>query len=128
MSAPLPMSTPSSMNALQVSWTDRLLGRSRIEVPCLVQVERTADALFTHAVPEGVDVNPGDVVLVHGAPSHVPFGTVASYPCRATVVRGGPLDRIRARLDGLFALTELYEVGFQPSHDPGLQSIRAGRV
>lgn len=109
-------------------WYDRLLGRSRVEVDCLVEIERTADALFTHAVPEGVLVQPGDVVLVHGAPSHVPFGTVATYPCRATVLRGGPIDRLRARIDGLFALTELYEVGFQPSHDPGLASIRPGRA
>ena len=30
----------------------------------------------------------------------------------ATVVRGGPLDRLRARIEGYLELTELYEVSF----------------
>jgi len=108
---------------------DRLLGRSQVQVPCVVEIERTADALFTHAVPEGVEVQPGDTVLVHGAPDHVPFGTIATYPCRATVLRGGPIDKLLARIEGLFAMTELYEVGFQPSDDRGaLASLRPSRV
>jgi hypothetical protein len=30
----------------------------------------------------------------------------------ATVFRGGPLDRLRARVEGYLELTELYEVSF----------------
>ena len=36
----------------------------------------------------------------------------SSCGARATVVRGGPLDRLRARIEGYLELTELYEVSF----------------
>ena len=55
---------------------------------------------------------PGDEVIVHDAPAMVPFGTQHFYYRRATVVRAGPMERLRARLAGYLELTELYEVGF----------------
>ena len=43
---------------------------------------------------------------------HVAFGERLVVRRTATVVRAGPLDRLRARLEGYLELTELYEVSF----------------
>ena len=43
-----------------------LTGGRTIEVPCTVDIEQTFDSLHAHASPEGVDVGPGDRVVVHG--------------------------------------------------------------
>lgn len=85
-----------------------------VEATCLVDMEQTHDSLHAHAVPVGVEVQPGDVVLVHDAPSYVPFGEKLTKQCRATVLRAGPIGRMKARLGGLLLLTDLYEVGFMP--------------
>jgi hypothetical protein len=90
--------------------------RDRINVPCNVDIEQTPDSLHAHAIPEGIDIRPGDVVVVHGAPGGVRFGERVSLRCRATVVRANWFGRGWARLTGMLALTELYEVGFEPRH------------
>ena len=89
--------------------------RRTVEVPCTVEIEQTPESLHAHAIPEGIEIRPGDVVLVHGAPARVAYGARVRVECRATVVRAGPLRRFWTRLAGLAELTELYEVGFQPS-------------
>jgi hypothetical protein len=89
-------------------------GRRTITVPCVVEIEQTAESFHAHAIPQEIDIRPGDSVLVHGAPSHVAFGERVSLSCRATVTRAGWLDRTWTQLAGLFELTELYEVGFAP--------------
>ena len=93
------------------------IGRRTVEVPCTVEVEQTPESLHAHAVPEDVDLRPGDVVLVHGAPGRIGFGDRVRIQGRATVVRAGPLRRAWTRLAGLFELTELYEVGFSPRRE-----------
>jgi hypothetical protein len=85
-----------------------------IEVPCFVEVEQTAEFLFAQAIPEGVEIGPGDQVLVRGAPGRIRFGEKLRVECTATVIRAGFFGRYWARLSGLLALFELYEVGFQP--------------
>jgi len=57
-------------------------------------------------------IKPGDQVMVHDAPTGVEFGQRLVVRRTATVVRGGPLDRLRARIEGYLELTELYEVSF----------------
>ncbi len=88
-----------------------------VEVSCVVDLEQTHDSLHAHAVPEGVELFPGDVVMVHDAPSYVPFGERLTRECRATVTRAGWLGRSWTRLSGMFELTDLYEVGFSPKDD-----------
>ncbi len=83
-----------------------------VEVTCVVDMEQTHDSLHAFAVPEDIDLQPGDVVLVHDAPSYVPFGERLVRECRATVTRAGPFGRFWAKVCGMFQLTELYEVGF----------------
>lgn len=88
--------------------------RRTIEVPCTVEVEQTADTLFAHVALEGFDVDEGDVVTVHDAPTHIGFGERVVTKSRATIHRANPLQRLWTRLTAYLELTELYEVGFQP--------------
>jgi hypothetical protein len=91
-----------------------LTGRRTIEVPCLLDIEQTPESFHAHAVPEGIELRPGDVVQVHDAPAHVEFGECYTRPSRATVMRAGWLDRAWTRLTAPFEMLDLYEVGFQP--------------
>jgi hypothetical protein len=97
---------------------ERLLGRQTVDVGCTVDIEQTPESLHAHAVPDGIDIRPGDVVVVHGAPDRVAFGERVTLQCRATVVRAGWLRRRWTRLTAWLELTELYEVGFQPKEAP----------
>ena len=87
--------------------------RQYIEVPCTVEIEQTSETLHAHVTLDGdVEIAPGDAVQVHDAPTGVPFGERLVVRRTATVVRGNPLDRLRARIEGYLELTELYEVSF----------------
>ena len=96
-------------------WT---IGRRTVEVPCTVEIEQTPESLHAYAVPEGIEIRPGDVVLVHGAPTQIAFGDRLCVQGRATVVRAGWMRQMWTRMAGLFELTELYEVGFSPWRGP----------
>jgi hypothetical protein len=89
-----------------------------VDVPCTVEIEQTAESFHAHAIPEGIEIRAGDRVLVHGAPSHVEFGSRISVPCRATVIRAGWFERVWTQTTALFELTQLYEVGFEPRETP----------
>ncbi len=91
------------------SW---LIGRERIEVPCTVEVENTFDRLFTHVDLADVEVGPGDEVLVHDAPTEVPYGERVVMQSRATVVRASRLERLWTQLTGDFEFMELLEFSF----------------
>ena len=85
----------------------------RSEVPCTVDLEMTHDHFHAHVDLQGVTVDPGDEVLVHDAPSRIPFGTVRTIESRATVHRASWLRRQVVRLTGGTELDELYDVGFE---------------
>jgi hypothetical protein len=87
--------------------------RQRFDVPCTIEIEQTSETLHAHVVLDGdVQIEPGDEVMVHNAPTHVAFGERLVVRRTATVVRGSLLDRLRARIEGYLELTELYEVSF----------------
>jgi hypothetical protein len=90
-----------------------IFGRKSIDVTCTVDIEQTPESFYAFAVPEGIDIRPGDTVQIHGAPTEVRFGDRVSLQCRATVVRASWPERLWTRLTACFELTELYEVGFQ---------------
>jgi len=92
----------------------RPAGARRLEVPCTVEIERTAESLHAYAIPEGVELRPGDRVIVHGAPGQIGFGESVSFETRATVLRAGPLERAWTQLVAIAELAELYHVGFEP--------------
>jgi hypothetical protein len=87
---------------------------TRIEVPCFLDIEQTAESFHAHAVPEGIDIRPGDQVLVHGAPPRIGFGERLCQQSSATVTRASALGRVWTYLTSPLAFTELFEVGFQP--------------
>lgn len=88
--------------------------RRTLTVPCVLEIERTADSFHAHAVPEGIELRPGDRVVVHGAPERLAFGERAAFRSYATVTRANLLERARTRFAAVFELTELYHVGFEP--------------
>jgi hypothetical protein len=89
-----------------------------IEVACDIDIERSPASLHAHAIPDGIDIRPGDYVLVHADRTDVGFGEHVTYRCRATVWRANWFQRTWTQFAGLFELTELYEVGFMPKETP----------
>ena len=92
--------------------------RRSIDVDCDIDIEQTPESFHAHAVPDGVDIRPGDVVTVHDVPTGVGFGDRIICRTRATVLRAGPLERAWTEFTGLFEITGLYEVGFEPKETP----------
>ena len=71
--------------------------RKTFDVPCTIEIEQTSETLHAHVVLDGnIQIQPGDEVMVHDAPTRVEFGERLVVRRTATVVRGGPLDRLRA--------------------------------
>lgn len=90
---------------------------SAVSIECDVDLERSNDSFHAYAVPDGIDIRPGDVVQVHGMPDRLQFGESRRFRARATVNRAGPLKRAWTELAGMFELTSLYEVGFAPAEE-----------
>ena len=95
-----------------MSWLDRLT-RQTFEARCTVEIEHSPESLHAHVRLLGdFEAEPGDQVLVHGAPTDVPYGGRIVVERVATVVRAGSFERAWTRLAGNFELTELYDVSF----------------
>ena len=89
------------------------LTRQNFEAPCTVEIEHSPESLHAHVVIEGdIEMQPGDQVLVHDAPTDAPHGERIVVRRTATVIRAGLLERAWTRLAGNFELTELYDVSF----------------
>ncbi|MCE2900611.1 MAG: hypothetical protein ACK6DP_05520 [Gemmatimonas sp.] len=85
----------------------------RSEVPCTVDLEMTHDHFHAHVDLKGVEVDPGDEVLVRNAPSRIAFGTTTTFESSAEVKRASWLKRQIVKLTGGTEIHELYEVGFE---------------
>ena len=89
--------------------------RRCFETECTIEIEHTADNLHAHVeLADGMRMEPGDRVLVHGDPIHIPFGERRVLYRQATVDRAGAFERWWTKLSATFLLTELYEVSFTP--------------
>ena len=89
------------------------LFRRRFEAPCTVEIEHSPESLHAHVEILGdFVVQPGDEVLVHDAPTDVPYGEKITVERTATIIRAGLFERIWTRFIGNFELTELYDVSF----------------
>ena len=84
-----------------------------VEARCLVEVEVTPESLHAYSAPLGLEIEPGDVMVIHDPPISVDYGERLTRECWATVQRAGLLRRTWTKASGLFALTQLYEVGFE---------------
>ncbi len=89
------------------------LYRRRREVSCTIDLEATEEDFHAHVELEGIEVNEGDEVLVHNAPSGIPIGTRRRMSSRATVHQASLPRRILTRVLGTSEITGLYEVGFE---------------
>lgn len=89
------------------------LFRQRIEVAATIDLEATDRELHAHVILEGVEVNEGDEVLVHGAPCYIALNEKRTMPARATVSKASLPRRAWERVMGRTRITELYEVGFE---------------
>ena len=72
----------------------RLLGKRTIDVPCTIEIENTFESLHAHVeLHDGLEVEAGDEVLVHGDPIRVPYGQKVTLQRMATVTRASRLQR-----------------------------------
>jgi hypothetical protein len=102
--------------------TQRLFVDSRktVEVTCTVDIAQTPTELYAHVALDGIEVQPGDTVLVQGGPLLARHGERLVCDRLATVTRAGRLERFWTRVRGCFDLAELFEVGF--SQDRHMQT------
>lgn len=100
---------------MMVGW---LTSRRVLEVPCSLDLEESFESLHAYVELDGVEIEPGDEVIVHDPPTAVSYGERLVWRGRATVVKASPLERFWIRLTSRLELTELYEVGFQTWRTP----------
>jgi hypothetical protein len=81
-------------------------------VKCSVDMSNTSEYLYAHVDLDGIQVGPGDQVLVHDPIVELPFGEVLSYQRTATVSKAGWLSRFWVYLTARLEITLLYEVSF----------------
>ena len=98
-----------------------LFGAETLEIECDIDLERSDDSFHAYAIPDGVEIGPGDRLVVHGMPDRLEYGENRRFRARATLHRAGPLRRAWTEFAGVFELTSLYEVGFQPAEELTLQ-------
>lgn len=90
-----------------------LFTRTKETVPCTVEVSHRFESLHAHVrFDNGAVVNPGDEVLVHGAPIMAAYGEVIVERRTATITRASALERLWTRMTGDFGFMELCEFSF----------------
>lgn len=90
-----------------------MMKRRALETQCTVRVINTFDSLEAHVeLDDGITLEPGDEVRVHGAPIVVPYGEELEIRRRASVRRAGLIERTWTRLTGDLEFMELCEFSF----------------
>jgi hypothetical protein len=89
----------------------------QIELLCSIDIEQTQESFHAHAIPEGVEIRPGDIVTVHDAPENIEFGGHYIGERRGTLIRANALVRLWTQFSSIFEIGELYEVGFLPASE-----------
>lgn len=90
-----------------------MIGRRRaIPLRCSLDIENTAESLHAHAIPEDVELRPGDVVVLHDVDPEIGFGERRTGEARASLIRAGIFARFWTECCALFEIADLYEVGF----------------
>jgi hypothetical protein len=100
--------------------------KQRIDLRCVLDFEQTAESLHAHAIPQDVEIWPGDEIQLHDVPAMVGFGERLTGECRATLLRAGLIERAWTKFRSLFEIGELYEVGFQPLEDFNIAPTHTG--
>jgi hypothetical protein len=83
------------------------------QLTCDIDIEQSWESLHAHAIPEGIEIAAGDIIIVHDTADTL---SAAQYTGKrnATLIRAGFWRRHWTRFRSIFELTELFEVGFQP--------------
>jgi hypothetical protein len=89
-----------------------LLGRRQLTAQAVLDLEHTADSLHAHVEIDGIDLGPGDEVLLLGVDSRLRFGERRRRTAVAVVTRAGWLRRHWFRLTSMLQLTSLYDISF----------------
>jgi hypothetical protein len=84
-----------------------------VALTCDIDIEQSWESFHAHAIPDGIDIMPGDVILVHNTEA-LAAGNRYTGTCSATLTRAGFWRRRWTQFYSIFELSELYEVGFQP--------------
>ena len=85
----------------------------RFDIGCTIEIENTFESLHAHvALDDGIAIEPGDEVLVHGSEIIVPYGEKVTLRRTATVVRASALERAWTKLTGDLEFMELCEFSF----------------
>ena len=79
-----------------------LLSPRAVSIRADVDIEKTPESFHAYAVPDGIDIRAGDVVIVHGVPTDIGFGERLITQCSATVYRAGPLLRLWTAFTSMF--------------------------
>jgi hypothetical protein len=94
-----------------VNWN--LLRRRVFDTGCTVDVSHTFESLHAHVdLDGGIQMEPGDQVLIHGRPIHPPFGERVVERRTATVTRANWLERQWTKLVGNLECLDLLDVSF----------------
>ncbi|VVT04414.1 hypothetical protein [Rhizobium sp. EC-SD404] len=89
------------------------LTRTRIDLPCRIEVSHTFESLHAHMELAGdVEIEPGDSVHVHGPEIAVPYGETAVFNRMATVTKASAPEKLWVRMTGDFEFMELLEFSF----------------
>ena len=87
--------------------------QAREEVMCTVHVVNTFENLAAHVeLDDGITVEPGDEVLVHGKPIIVAYGESMMERRKATITRATWLERKWVKMTGDLEFMELLEFSF----------------
>jgi hypothetical protein len=95
-----------------------------IELLCSIDIEQTPESFHAHAIPENVEIGPGDQIIVHDAPSTIGFGEKYTGTRKATLIRATALQRLWTEFSSIFEVGELFEVGFQPIADAPSSALK----
>jgi hypothetical protein len=90
-----------------------------VTLTCEIDIEQTWESLHAHAIPQDIEIEPGDVIIVHGAPAIAAVCERYTGQASATLIRAGFWRRHWTRFSSIFELAELYEVGFLPLASKG---------
>lgn len=90
-----------------------IFSRKTERVPCTVEVSHRFESLHAHVrFNNGAVINPGDEVLVHGAPVVAAYGELIVEERIATITRANWFERQWVRWTGDFDFMELCEFSF----------------
>ncbi len=84
-----------------------------VALTCDIDIEQSWESLHAHAIPEGIDIEAGDIIIVHDTAGALNAALYIGQR-NATLIRAGFWRRHWTRFRSVFELTELFEVGFQP--------------